>query len=188
MYVLRAAGAGFEREGHIIVPPLSLAVAAGSRREFCFSSEALATNTARMLAGIVKPTQGGIFIGDYNTRLQPVQAKRLVGFVPSGRAPLARDAFREIVAARATLWGVEPKLAAVRVRDTLAMLESDDGDAQALALALIRPVELVVLDRPSRIFAMRASDIVLHDAAIVSLVVETAVRVPVVAEPAFALR
>ena len=130
------------------VDPFSAEVAEGARVVREFPSERAAAIAARLAAGIVKPTSGAVFIGEYQTRIQPVQAKARVAFV-------ARDTRSRSRAARsrgsplffADIYGIDRAEAERRARAALAALGGDDY-ARAVALALIREAPLLVLDRP----------------------------------------
>lgn len=162
---LRAVEVRFERDGHEVVPPFSLELLAGERAQLPMPNMRAASVAARMAAGVVKATCGTLFIGDFDPRIQPVQAKRLVGFVPRGGtfggsarlpwisrprfgAAAARDRC-EIVDFHAALYEVEREVARRRVRAVIATIGALDDAGFALALALIRPIVLLVLDEPS---------------------------------------
>ncbi len=147
MTVLRALGARFARDGREIVAPFSLTLGAGETLTLEQPDGTAAAVAARMCAAIVKPTDGAIYVGDYETRLQPPQCKRLVGFVDAAGFEGDAYALRCEVAFRADVWGLDAAAAQARGRAVLAAL--GDGDyARGVALALVPEVALVVLDRP----------------------------------------
>ncbi len=173
--VLHAVDAAFARGDDLLVRPFSIELSRGERASLSLPTDRAATIAARMVAGIVKATAGTLFIGDFDPRLQPVQAKRAIGFVPSAgrfgdgsREPLFAPSLRETVDLHAALYEV-PRADARRA--AFAVLDSfdDAGDeALALALALIRPVALLVLDRPSPGLLGRLDAVVPSETAILT--------------------
>jgi ABC-type Na+ transport system ATPase subunit NatA len=151
--VLRARGARFAREGRDIVAPFSLALEAGQTLSLEQPGPLAAAVAARMCAAIVKPTDGAIYVGEYETRLQPPHCKRLVGFVDADGFDGDAHAFKCEIAFRADVWGLDPGAAQARGRAVIDAL--GDGEyARGVALALVPDVALVVLDRPaSRVVA-----------------------------------
>jgi ABC-type Na+ transport system ATPase subunit NatA len=146
--VLRARGARFARDGRELVAPFSLTLAAGETLSLDLPDATAAAIAARMCAAIVKPTDGTIYVGEYETRLQPPQCKRLVGFVDAAGFEGDDHAFKCEVAFRADVWGLDPRGAQARGRAVLATL-GDGAYARGVALALVPDVALVVLDRPT---------------------------------------
>jgi ABC-type Na+ transport system ATPase subunit NatA len=152
--VLRAVDAAFEPPRTAGVAPFSVALEAGERGGLTLPSAAAASIAARLAAGMVKITGGTLFIGDYDPRIQPVQAKRMVGFVPrdgrfgdAPREPILVPDLRAVVDFHAALYEVERDVAR---RAAAAVLDAFGGQsdlAVACALALIRPVALLVLDQ-----------------------------------------
>jgi hypothetical protein len=146
MNVLRIDRASFARDADA-VEPFSAEVGPAGRLVREFPSERAAAIAARLAAAIVKPTAGAVFIGEYQTRIQPVQAKARVAFVPRDATAFARGPFAREVCFFAEIYGVEPEAARSRARAALAALGEDEY-ARAVALALIREAPLLVLDRP----------------------------------------
>jgi hypothetical protein len=148
--VLRVVGARFVRDGRDLAAPFSLELGAGQRARLEQPDACGAMVAARLAAAIVKPTFGAVTVGDFDSRLQPAQAKRLVGFVPHcGFSGSEREFAREI-GFRADVWNVER---AAMQRDATEILRAlrhagscPDGYARALALALAPGVALAVLE------------------------------------------
>jgi ABC-type taurine transport system ATPase subunit len=152
--VVRVIGASFARDGAEIVAPFDLALAAGESAVLAQPTALAAAVAARMCAAIVKPTTGVVYVGDYETRLQPPQAKRLVGFVDGAGFEGDPHAFRCETAFRADVWGLDARAAQARAERVLAALGRGDAEheryARAVALALVAEITVLVLDRPSR--------------------------------------
>ena len=146
--MLHAVDAAFERDGALLVPPFSLDLAPGERAALGFPDARAAKIAARMLAAIVKPTRGTLLIGDFDPRVQPVQAKRLVGFVPAIGEPAAPPCREGAIGVCAALFEVPLEVARSRVGAVLDALAADDEVSFAIALALMRPLQLLVVDRP----------------------------------------
>src|SRR5580698_3134304 len=111
--VLHAVDAAFARGGDPLVPPFSIELSPGERAGLLMPTDRAAAIGARMAAGIVKATGGTLFIGDFDPRLQPVQAKRAVGDVPwagrcgeGPREPLFTPSLGEVVDLHAALYEV----------------------------------------------------------------------------------
>jgi hypothetical protein len=146
MNVLRIDRASFVRDAEDVAP-FSAEVSEGARVVREFPSERCAAIAARLAAGIVKPSTGSVFIGEYQTRIQPVQAKARVAFVPRDTTAFARGPFARELLFFADIFGIGRAEAERRARAALAALGEDDY-ARAVALALIREAPLLVLDRP----------------------------------------
>ncbi len=154
MIAIRACGASFSSAGEEIVAPFDLVVRKGEIVLSAQPTPRAASIAARICAGIVKPTMGSVYVGDYETRLQPPQAKRLVGFVDVDGFDGDAHAFRNETAFRADVWGVDARAAHARAEKVFAALGSGDERhrryARAIALALVPDVIALVLDQPSR--------------------------------------
>jgi len=66
----------------IAVNKLNLNVAAGEIYGFIGPNGAGKTTTIRMMGGILAPTSGSIFIGGFDMAENPVEGKKMIGFVP----------------------------------------------------------------------------------------------------------
>ena len=64
------------------VDNISLSIGEGEIFSFLGVNGAGKTTTLRMLAGILKPTSGEITIGGFSMRSQPLEAKRITGYIP----------------------------------------------------------------------------------------------------------
>jgi ABC-type Na+ transport system ATPase subunit NatA len=161
---LRAADVTFARDGVELVEPFSLSLDRGQTAQLSQPNERAASIAARICAAIVRPTHGTVYVGEYETRLQPPQAKRLVGFVDAAGFEGDAHALRCEVAFRADVWNLDKVAAQARANEILAAL-GDGPYARSVALALVADVALVVLDRPAELFVARVRELV-PDAAI----------------------
>jgi len=144
--VLRATAARFAFRGSELVTPIELALERGEKVELVQPEPRGASLAARICAGVVKPTAGSVCIEDYDTRLQPAQAKRSVSFVPAQAETFVDDFLRSLLL-YAALFEVERRDAARRVVEVEALL-GHAPYAQAVALALSHDAPLIVLDQP----------------------------------------
>jgi len=135
--------------------PFSLALEAGGDAELMQPSARAASVAARICAAIVRPTRGVAYVGDFETRLQPPQAKRFVD-----RAGFSGDdhALRCEVAFRADVWNLDKSAAQARASLVLEAL-GEGAYARAIALALVADVALLVLDQPASNIARSVRDI-----------------------------
>ena len=145
-------------ERKALVPPISVTLDHGERSGLVFANGFAAGIAARLAAGIVKCSSGIVFIEGFDPKIQPVQAKRFVGFVPHDRVPMPADT-RAYFAYRAALWEIDAHRALERGE---ALLKRFDGlpldRSLALAGALLHDPQLVVLDRPSQSLREAAED------------------------------
>lgn len=185
--ILRATAVTFVRDGVPLVAAFSLSLDAGAAVEIVQPSARAASIAARMCAAIVKPSRGVIYVGEFETRLQPPQAKRLVGFVDAGGFEGDAHALRCEVAFRADVWNLDKAAAQGRATEILDAL-GDGPYARAIALALVAEVALVVLDQPQRRFVGRVRKLVPEAAIVHTLVAATATLSAPVPAPAPAVR
>ncbi|MBD5635323.1 MAG: hypothetical protein IAI49_12670, partial [Candidatus Eremiobacteraeota bacterium] len=154
MTVVRALGASFVRDGVEIVSPFDLALSYGETATLARPTATAASIAARLCAAIVKPSSGIVYVGDYETRLQAPQAKRLVGFVDVAGFAGDAHAFRCEAAFRADVWGIDARTAQARANAVVLALGTGDERheryARAVALALVAEVAVLVLDQPQR--------------------------------------
>ena len=140
------------------IPPVTIALDDGERADFLCDSGFAASIVARLASGIVKCTTGTVFIGGFDPKIQPVQAKRLVGFVSHERFRTRCDP-SAYFAYRAALWEIEPSQAIARGQ---ALLKRFDGlpidQSMALAGALLHEPRLLVVDRPSQLLREAAEE------------------------------
>lgn len=146
--------ATFALRGTAIVEPLTLSVGESERLAFACVTDRSASIVAMMAAGLVKPTSGTVFVGAFDPRIQPVQVKRMTGFVPHEAVPHAFATFARYIEYRAALWGLPQAEAVVRARALLARLDGvHEAFAFPLAGALLAQPRLLVLDRPQIAYA-----------------------------------
>ncbi|MFN2527701.1 MAG: hypothetical protein ABR584_03190 [Candidatus Baltobacteraceae bacterium] len=148
MPVLEMREATFRRADSTLFAPLTMTIDYGACAELTCDTTISAGIAARLAAGIMKCTEGNVFVADFDPKIQPVQVKALVGFLPSERPrnPLPAE---EYFAYRAALWGLEKTASMQKGRTLLAMLDGlEPGEAALLAGIFLHGPRLLVLERP----------------------------------------
>lgn len=154
MAVLEMREASFAQRGMPIAGPVSIMLAEGERLAYACDSERSASVVALMAAGVVKPTNGNVFVCAFDARIQPVHVKRIVGFVPHEAVPHEFGSFARYIEYRAALWGLPRAESIVRARALLANLDGvHEAFAYPVAGALLAYPKLLVLDRPQAAYA-----------------------------------
>lgn len=168
MALLEMREASFSRNGSTIVPPVTLKLDENEWRAHACASGAAASAIALMAAGLVRPSSGRVFIAAFDPRIQPVQVKRVAGFVPHEAVPHDFASFTRYVEFRAALWGLPRAQTVVRARALLSRLDGvHEAFAYPLVGALLSQPRLLVLDRPQAAYAQQIVDVA-NDCAIFS--------------------
>ena len=143
------------------VDGLSLNIGAGEFYALLGPNGAGKTTTLRMVAGLLQPDSGDIEVFGIDARRQPIDAKRIIAWLPD--EPMLYDKLDplEYLEFVAGLWGVEPRRAqslAHELLDTLGLWphrrERCEGFSRgmkqkvALAGALVHEPRLLMLDEP----------------------------------------
>jgi ABC-2 type transport system ATP-binding protein len=120
------------------------------------------TTTFKMIVGLLQPTRGQVYVKGFNVQTHPLEAKRLMGFLPD--SPLLYDKLTawEFLRFVADLYEVERAQTERRASELLRLfdLEANADDLidsfshgmkqkTALAAALIHDPALLVLDEPT---------------------------------------
>ena len=140
---------------------LSLSVAQGEIFGFLGMNGAGKTTTLRMLAGILRPTSGNIYIGGIDLAEYPVKAKGITGYIPDRPHLYAKLSAREFLYFICDLYRVESTEADRRIDELLSdyglldwqheLVESfSHGMKQRLATcaALVHKPRVLVVDEP----------------------------------------
>ena len=155
---IRALTKSFGRKA---VDGLDLTIRTGEFYALLGPNGAGKTTTLRMVAGLLPADSGEIRIFGIDARLKPVDAKKIVAWIPD--EPMLYDKLDplEYLEFVAGLWGVEPAIAEARAEALLTLLslwphrrERCEGFSRgmkqkvALAGALIHEPRLLMLDEP----------------------------------------
>jgi len=122
------------------------------------------TTTIRTLVGLLRPTAGEIFLGGFPLKEDPVEAKRIVGFIPDRPFLYEKLTGREFLRFIAGLYGVfgdEPEALEERIEELLLFFQIDEwgnelveayshGMKQRLVMssALLHDPEIIIVDEP----------------------------------------
>lgn len=87
---------------------LSLTVADGEIMAFIGPNGAGKTTTIKLLAGLLKPTEGRSLIDGFDVQLQPTEAKRLLGYIPDRPYLYEKLSGRDFMKFIADLFEVDP--------------------------------------------------------------------------------
>ncbi len=144
------------------VDSLSLEVPAGQLFGFLGPNGAGKTTTIKMFTGLLRPTRGTAFIGDYDIQADPVQAKRLGGYVPDNPFLYEKLTGQEFLSFMGDLYGVSNSRKEQRIESLLRLFDLEDkaheiiqgysrGMRQKIALAgvLIHEPKALFLDEPT---------------------------------------
>jgi ABC-2 type transport system ATP-binding protein len=147
--------------GRPIVAGLDLTVGPGEFYALLGPNGAGKTTTLRMIAGLIRPDAGEISVFGVDVLREPIEAKRLIAWLPD--EPLLYDRLTpfEYLEFVAGLWRIEPALARARAEILLETLglwphrqERCEGFSRGmkqktvLAGALIHEPKLLILDEP----------------------------------------
>ncbi len=145
----------------VAVDDLDLKVRAGELYALLGPNGAGKTTTLRIVTGLLKPDGGGIRVFGVNALKNPVEAKRMIAWLPD--EPMLYDKLSplEYLEFIAGLWSVDPRLAHERSEHLLKMLGLWDNRDQrcegfsrgmkqkvSLAGALVHDPKLLILDEP----------------------------------------
>ena len=119
------------------------------------------TTTLKMIAGLLKPTEGSVVVADIDTAIDPVGAKRVIGYIPDRPYLYEKLTAREFLSFIGGIYGVDDSDIAsrsVELLDTFGLTRFTDelvegfshGMKQRLTLcaALLHHPRLLVVDEP----------------------------------------
>jgi ABC-2 type transport system ATP-binding protein len=145
----------------LAVANLDLDIAAGEF--FCFlgPNGAGKTTTIKMLTGLLHPTEGRAFLGGHDIRKEPLQAKRIIGYIPDSPFLYEKLTGREFMRFVAGLYHLEDGRVAEYGEELLEIFElrsvADDliedyshGMRQKLSFAscFLHDPKIVIVDEP----------------------------------------
>ena len=108
-FVIEARGLGRQFGPKWAVRGLDLAIEAGEIYGFLGPNGAGKTTTIRMLAGLLKPSEGVVRIDGREYGDDPASVKRILGFVPDTPPLYENLTGRQYVALVASLWGIDKR-------------------------------------------------------------------------------
>lgn len=158
--VLQMNAASFAQGGRLVVQPQSFGIVDGQRMARIYPTAEAASVIALMAGGLVKATNGSVFIGAFDPRIQPVQAKKIAALVPYAPLTFEFPSLDRYIEYRAALWGLPIDESVVRARRVCEQLEGIHAAfAYPLAAALMAQPRLLVLDRPQAAYAAQIATV-----------------------------
>jgi ABC-2 type transport system ATP-binding protein len=163
-----------KRYGSLVaVNDLNLDIPQGQFFAFLGPNGAGKTTTIKLLAGLLKPTSGRAFIGGYDIQLDPVEARKIISYVPD--MPFLYDKLEpmEFMLFIGELYGME-RAELVRASDELFDVFGLDevrtqpiedlslGTRQRLVIAsaLLHQPKVIIIDEPMVGFDPRSARVV----------------------------
>jgi len=143
------------------VDDLSLRVADGEIFGFLGPNGAGKTTTIRMMMGLLLPTSGRIRLGGFDLAQNPIDAKRLAGFVPDRPFLYEKLTAAELLRFCGDLYEVDPPVRERRMEKLLDVFDLSEWAGEliesfshgmkqrlAFAAALLHEPRLLVVDEP----------------------------------------
>jgi ABC-2 type transport system ATP-binding protein len=143
------------------VNDLTLRIEAGEFFGFLGPNGAGKTTTIRMIAGLIRPSSGKIFLGGHDLAKEPLAAKRIVGLIPDRPFIYEKLTGREFLRFVAELYGMRDGAYRGRIEELISLFELTDwgdelvesyshGMRQRLifSAALIHRPKIIVVDEP----------------------------------------
>ncbi len=143
------------------VDDLNLTVETGKVFGYIGPNGAGKSTTIRLMTGILAPTSGRVLIGGHDMAKEPIEAKRLIGFVPDAHELYDRLTGLEYLNFMADVYGVDAASRKAHMEKYLALFELENaageqirsysrGMKQKLTIigALIHNPPVWVLDEP----------------------------------------
>ncbi|GCE19109.1 ABC transporter ATP-binding protein [Dictyobacter kobayashii] len=145
----------------VAVDHVQMTIQEGEIYGFLGSNGAGKTTTIKMLVGLLEPSSGQVWMGEYNVWQDPVAARALIGYVADRALLYERLTGREFLQFLAQIRGLSEELAERRITHLLEMLALSDQAGQlcgsysfgmkrklALAAALLHEPRILILDEP----------------------------------------
>ncbi len=146
----------------VAVGGVSFTVKRGEVLGFLGPNGAGKSTTMRMITGFIPPSGGKVTVGGYDIEEQPVQAKRLIGYLPEAAPSYADMTVRGFLAFTAELRGMrgeDVKRAVNRVvemcflesvlHQSIETLSKGYKHRTCLAQSLIHDPDILILDEPT---------------------------------------
>jgi len=143
------------------VDDLNLQIPQGTIFGFIGPNGAGKTTTIKMMAGVLKPTRGRIYINGLDIAKEPSEAKRIIGFIPDRPFLYEKLSGVEFLRFKAGLYGMRGNSLGERILELLALFELSDwsdeliesyshGMKQRLimAAAIIHGPKVIIVDEP----------------------------------------
>ncbi len=147
---------------HTVVDRVSFSVARGEVLGFLGPNGAGKSTTMRMVTGFLPPSAGRAVVCGFDVAVQPIEAKRRIGYLPEG-APLYADMTpRQLLGFFAEMRGISGRARRARIEDAVEKVEIGEVLDQridilskgfkrrvGLAQAIVHDPEVLILDEPT---------------------------------------
>jgi ABC-2 type transport system ATP-binding protein len=143
------------------VDGLNLEIPQGTIFGFIGPNGAGKTTTIKMMAGVLRPTRGRIYINGLDIAKEPSKAKRIIGFIPDQPFLYEKLSGIEFLRFKAGLYGMKGNRLGEKILDLLNLFELSDwadeliesyshGMKQRLiiASAMIHEPRVIIVDEP----------------------------------------
>lgn len=170
MIEFRNVSKSYSKSGTLAVDHLNLTVNDGELFGYIGPNGAGKTTSIKILTGILDPTEGEAFVNGISMQKQPMEAKRMIGFVPDGADLFDRLTGIEYLNFMADIFDVSAADRRTRMEKYLELFELTDavgnqirsyskGMRQKIATigALIHDPQILILDEPMMGLDPRAS-------------------------------
>ena len=144
------------------VDAISFKVEPGQVLGFLGPNGAGKSTTMKMVAGFLAPTSGGATVAGYDVEQQPLEAKRVLGYLPEGAPSYGEMAVREFIDFIADVRGLKGDLRYRRIDDAVGRLHLEKVLEQpidtlskgfkrrvGLAGAILHDPKVLILDEPT---------------------------------------
>ena len=159
--MIRLSGVHKRYGAHEAVKNLSLHVPAGELFGFLGPNGAGKTTTIKMIAGLLQPTSGSIFLAGHDLKREPVKAKAALGFIPDRPFLYEKLSGTEFLRFVAGIYGFDSNGLNGRIDELLTLVELSHvqnaliesfshGMKQRLvmAAAFVHEPKVLVVDEP----------------------------------------
>jgi ABC-2 type transport system ATP-binding protein len=146
---------------HVAVGSLDLDIPRGSFCGLVGPNGSGKTTSLRMIAGLLRPDAGQVWVGGHDTWVDPITVRRLLGVVPDPLNLFDRLTARELLAHLGRLRGLSPGEIGDRTSQLMAVMDlTESADDQiggyshgmrkktAIAAALLHRPAVLLLDEP----------------------------------------
>jgi ABC-2 type transport system ATP-binding protein len=144
------------------VDAISFKVEPGQVLGFLGPNGAGKSTTMKMVAGFLSPTSGGATVAGYDVERQPLEAKRVLGYLPEGAPSYGEMTVREFIDFVADVRRIDDSVRDKRIDDAIARLHLERVLEQpidtlskgfkrrvGLAGAILHDPKVLILDEPT---------------------------------------
>ncbi len=159
--MIRLEELGKSYGSHEAVKNLSLHVPAGELFGFLGPNGAGKTTTIKMIAGLLQPTSGRVYLGGHDLEREPVEAKAALGFIPDRPFLYEKLSANEFLRFIAGIYGFDGNGLEDRIDELLDLVELSHVRAEliesfshgmkqrlVMAAAFVHQPKVLVVDEP----------------------------------------